>query len=285
MNCLKKNCQPKTSNSKLFRLKRPSTNILKCFFELSINIWISKELCFFFAVEFRLKSLNSRTYCSQHVLFRQKMIVHSILFILFATDALCEGVIKIKIMQVAYIDDSNKGAKDIPEREGDRMFETHYTDLTLCLTNYKNKMECPSRCVYGTETTLMHTNHNVSTEIFMPFSFRWMGNLSVIAIFTKPIEKKFYISLCSHKEKRISAFMASTHAISIEFADPIEDIYHIWSIEINLKCSDNYFGTECSTFCRPSYSVTGHWTCDENVKKLCFTGWKGDYCDKRVRRN
>ena len=44
-------------------------------------------------------------------------------------------------------------------------------------------------------------------------------------------------------------------------------------------CANNYFGSGCVDYCQPRDDSHGHYTCDENGKKVCNPGWQGDYCN------
>lgn len=53
--------------------------------------------------------------------------------------------------------------------------------------------------------------------------------------------------------------------------------YHF---SVRVKCSENYYNTTCTEFCRPRNDNFGHYTCGERGNKVCLSGWKGDNCDK-----
>ena len=42
-------------------------------------------------------------------------------------------------------------------------------------------------------------------------------------------------------------------------------------LSYSLTCTQNYYGSNCSTYCVPSDNSMGHYTCDpSNGNKLCF---------------
>lgn len=51
--------------------------------------------------------------------------------------------------------------------------------------------------------------------------------------------------------------------------------------EYRVTCDSNYYGSGCTTLCRVRDDPFGHYSCDSNGKRVCQTGWTGEYCDKR----
>lgn len=49
---------------------------------------------------------------------------------------------------------------------------------------------------------------------------------------------------------------------------------------VRVQCSENYFNTTCTTFCRPRNDQFGHFTCGERGNKVCLSGWKGANCEE-----
>jgi len=45
-------------------------------------------------------------------------------------------------------------------------------------------------------------------------------------------------------------------------------------------CDENYFGDNCSEFCKPRDDKFGHYICGADGARVCLDGWKGDYCDE-----
>lgn len=54
------------------------------------------------------------------------------------------------------------------------------------------------------------------------------------------------------------------------------------NLRVRVKCSENYYNTTCTEFCRPRNDNFGHYTCGERGNKVCLSGWKGEICDKGV---
>lgn len=52
------------------------------------------------------------------------------------------------------------------------------------------------------------------------------------------------------------------------------------NFSVRVQCSENYFNTTCTTFCRPRNDQFGHYTCGERGNKVCLSGWKGANCEK-----
>lgn len=49
-------------------------------------------------------------------------------------------------------------------------------------------------------------------------------------------------------------------------------------------CDENYFGDNCSEFCKPRDDKFGHYICGTDGARVCLDGWKGDYCDEGKRK-
>lgn len=50
---------------------------------------------------------------------------------------------------------------------------------------------------------------------------------------------------------------------------------------IRVRCNINYYGYNCTKFCKPRDDYHGHYTCDRNGNKQCLSGWMGNACNKR----
>lgn len=51
--------------------------------------------------------------------------------------------------------------------------------------------------------------------------------------------------------------------------------------EYRVTCDAHYYGQGCSNLCRPRDDAFGHFTCSPTGERICFSGWQGDYCQKR----
>ena len=50
---------------------------------------------------------------------------------------------------------------------------------------------------------------------------------------------------------------------------------------IRIRCSQHYYNTTCTKFCKPRNDDFGHYTCDANGDKVCNPGWMGKpNCEK-----
>lgn len=49
-----------------------------------------------------------------------------------------------------------------------------------------------------------------------------------------------------------------------------------------VSCSPNYYGEDCSRFCRERDDSFGHYSCNKEGKQVCLDGWYGEQCDKPI---
>lgn len=49
---------------------------------------------------------------------------------------------------------------------------------------------------------------------------------------------------------------------------------------VRVQCTENYYNTTCTTFCRPRNDQFGHYTCGDKGNKVCLAGWQGANCEK-----
>lgn len=56
--------------------------------------------------------------------------------------------------------------------------------------------------------------------------------------------------------------------------------HYIPGHSVRVQCSENYYNTTCTTFCRPRNDQFGHYTCSELGNKVCLGGWQGANCEK-----
>lgn len=49
-----------------------------------------------------------------------------------------------------------------------------------------------------------------------------------------------------------------------------------------ITCSSNYYGEDCSRFCRERNDLFGHYLCNKDGKQICLNGWRGEQCDQPI---
>jgi len=53
-------------------------------------------------------------------------------------------------------------------------------------------------------------------------------------------------------------------------------------LSFRVQCSQNFYGSDCTTFCEPQSSDTlGHFTCDSNGNRVCNSGYSPPDCRTR----
>ncbi|GFR99964.1 delta-like protein [Elysia marginata] len=51
-------------------------------------------------------------------------------------------------------------------------------------------------------------------------------------------------------------------------------------VAVRIICSENYFGKNCSEFCRARDDYLGHYTCTATGQQVCLEGWWGPECSQ-----
>lgn len=166
------------------------------------------------------------------------------------------------------------------------------TFFTICFTNYQEEISSNPTCNYGTyETAVLGDNTiNFSAElpvkfenpIAFPFQFSWPGTFSLILEAwhdktsqgpTKGSPREQIMRLAVQRSIAAGStwqhFSHTTQYTSLEYS-------------YRVVCDEHYYGTGCSTFCRPRDDQFGHYTCDNNGTKICLKSWQGPYCDQAV---
>ena len=49
-----------------------------------------------------------------------------------------------------------------------------------------------------------------------------------------------------------------------------------------ITCSSNYYGEDCSRFCRERNDLFGHFKCNQDGRQICLEGWQGEQCDRPI---
>ena len=50
-------------------------------------------------------------------------------------------------------------------------------------------------------------------------------------------------------------------------------------LSFRVRCSANYYGSDCATYCVNTDDSTGHYTCSASGMKNCLAGWTGSDCN------
>jgi Delta serrate ligand. len=51
------------------------------------------------------------------------------------------------------------------------------------------------------------------------------------------------------------------------------------SFSVQVHCDENYGGSACGHYCVPRNDyILGHNDCDEDKRRVCHDGWKGEFC-------
>lgn len=71
-------------------------------------------------------------------------------------------------------------------------------------------------------------------------------------------------------------------AVSSEWTeDSNESVQSTVQYAFRVTCDEHYYGDGCTGYCKPRDDGFGHYKCSETGKRICLSGWEGDYCQKR----
>lgn len=63
--------------------------------------------------------------------------------------------------------------------------------------------------------------------------------------------------------------------------DTYSSTHSTMEFDYRVTCIANHYGSGCGNFCRPRDDTFGHYECSESGKRVCLSGWTGEYCTHR----
>lgn len=105
---------------------------------------------------------------------------------------------------------------------------------------------------------------------------RCFDSVFFLCIFHKPRANTFLCSSFVFIEYSLLFFRGSSFDFEIIFCFMFRFLVH----RVRVQCSENYYNTTCTTFCRPRNDQFGHYTCGDKGDKVCLAGWQGANCEK-----
>uniref|UniRef100_A0A8C5Q873 Delta-like protein n=1 Tax=Leptobrachium leishanense TaxID=445787 RepID=A0A8C5Q873_9ANUR len=120
-----------------------------------------------------------------------------------------------------------------------------------------------------------------SHPIRVPFHFKWPGTFSLILeSWSSPNSEQSTENpdhLLSRLVTRRRLFVGEDWSQDIHSGQQSELRY-----SYHVTCDEYYSGDSCSDYCRPRDDPFGHYTCDQEGKRLCLSGWRGEYCAEPI---
>lgn len=49
--------------------------------------------------------------------------------------------------------------------------------------------------------------------------------------------------------------------------------------QYRVVCEEHYYGSSCTSYCKPKDDSFGHYLCNNEGKKICLDGWTGPVCN------
>ncbi|XP_066594062.1 neurogenic locus protein delta-like [Prorops nasuta] len=163
------------------------------------------------------------------------------------------------------------------------------TRFRVCLKQYQAKIDTSSPCTYGDVVTpvlgenVVNFTSNAALPSFtnpirFPFDFTWPGTFTLIVEAYHDTE-----NTTQHSAGRVLISRLATQRwldIGPEWIEDEHKSAHSKMIyEYRVTCVAHYYGKGCENLCRPRDDSFGHYTCSPTGKRVCLSGWKGDYCN------
>ncbi|KAL3842380.1 hypothetical protein ACJMK2_020401 [Sinanodonta woodiana] len=157
--------------------------------------------------------------------------------------------------------------------------------LVICLGNHTQSSDM-NACEFGREETgsiggnEIHFDGKVGkmdNPLKFPFH-QWPGVVK-LKIDVKDLDDENTYDFVDHFE-----FQYRTRDLRKEVDAPIENLVLTGSrsrfdMKLKVFCDTNFFGSDCSVYCKPTNDETGHYTCDPVTgERICKLGWRGDDC-------
>ncbi|KAK3591884.1 hypothetical protein CHS0354_005090 [Potamilus streckersoni] len=157
--------------------------------------------------------------------------------------------------------------------------------LVICFGNHTQSSDM-NACEFGREETgsiggnEIHFDGKVgkmNNPLKFPFH-QWPGFVK-LKVDVKDLDEENTYDFVDHFE-----FQYRTRDLRKEIDAPIENLVLTGSrsrfdMKLKVFCDTNFFGSDCSIYCKPTDDETGHYTCDPVTgERICKLGWRGDDC-------
>uniref|UniRef100_A0A0K0G2R9 Delta-like protein n=1 Tax=Strongyloides venezuelensis TaxID=75913 RepID=A0A0K0G2R9_STRVS len=137
-------------------------------------------------------------------------------------------------------------------------------NITVCLKEYQTIVNDDNTCRYGSSNFQILPSINRTSIISLTFTQIWPGSHSLIIKFNH--DETFKIS------RLRSGKTSWLHVTSNKY----------FNVHYRIRCSQNYYGNECSRFCNPPIHENEHFTCTDEGYIECLPGWSGKKCDRPI---
>ncbi|XP_069101729.1 protein jagged-1-like isoform X2 [Argopecten irradians] len=195
------------------------------------------------------------------------------------------GLANIQIRLVNYVNPGGNGNNGHP-CDGRWIFNGSPCDhnLILCLDNVVSSTST-NRCAFGRASTGEISNADSITfgsragRLQNPFTFRvtsWPGSAKLkVRVFDVDDNDDDFVDYMQKVLALAPSNSPRTYRVVVKHRTAL-------SIDVRVYCDPNYFGPQCTLFCRPRNDWMGHYTCNGNGAKVCNKGWQGQNCNRRI---
>ncbi|XP_021376096.1 protein jagged-1-like isoform X2 [Mizuhopecten yessoensis] len=209
-----------------------------------------------------------------------------ILLVLVSVLKVVSGTAQIEIRLLRYVNPGGKGDNGHP-CDGRWLFNGSPCDhkIILCVDRAGGSSSI-NRCAYGRADTGEISNADTITfagragRLSNPFSFRlstWPGTVKIkVRVTDIDDNSDDFVDFMQNQFSTTEVTYSRTHRVVVKRRTTL-------SMVIRVYCDQNYYGPQCTTFCRPRNDWMGHYKCDgTSGAKICYQGWRGQTCNQRV---
>ncbi|XP_033746115.1 protein jagged-1a-like [Pecten maximus] len=207
-----------------------------------------------------------------------------VLLVLISVLKVVSGTANIKIRLLRYVNPGGNGNNGHP-CDGRWIFNGSPCDhkIILCMDSVSGSSST-NRCAFGRADTGEISNadtitfHRRAGRLPNPFTFRvasWPGSAKIkVRVFDVDDNNDDFVDYM----QKIFTVVPSTSRTTRLVVKQRTTL----SMDISVLCDPNYFGPQCSLFCRPRNDWMGHYTCGGTGAKVCYQGWKERNCNRRI---
>ncbi|XP_065221453.1 neurogenic locus protein delta [Planococcus citri] len=242
------------------------------------------------------------------MVWRQALVFYAFFIsIVKIQQVVCSGVFELRLK--SFINENGKdslGQCCSGVQKGATCVGTCSTRFRVCLKHFQQKIDT-STCTFGNVITPVLGSNNVhltdgaldipgfANPIRFPFDFSWPGTFSLIVeAWHDATSGNTSADDAGVLSNASSGFDIGPGRVLISRISDTKylEVNSMWtpvkfessnssiSFEFRVMCDVHYYGAGCANLCRPRDDGFGHYSCSPSGERICYSGWKGEYCTK-----